>query len=135
LIERGGSKAVRDEVADLLLAADAARLSGHPAAALPFLSRVLASHSRDARAPMAAFTKGRLLLNLGRAAEGAAAFERALALGAQGSLRENALARAVESRGRAGDGARAASLAQDYVREYPRGRWLASVRAYGGLDE
>ena len=54
---------VRDDVDELLLAADTARLSGHPAAALPFLERVEHDHAGDARAPLAAFTLGRLYLN------------------------------------------------------------------------
>src|SRR4030095_2480411 len=41
---------------ELLMAADTARLSGHPSRAVPFLERVLSQFRRDPRAPLAAFT-------------------------------------------------------------------------------
>jgi transmembrane sensor len=134
LMVADGPAGVHDDVDDLLLAADAARLSGHAARALPYLDGVLERHARDDRAPMAAFTRGRICMTLKRPAEAAESFERALVLGAQGSLQENALARAVEAYGSAGDSARAASLARTYLARYPNGRWLTSVRAYGGLE-
>jgi transmembrane sensor len=132
LLREAGSGAVRDTVEDLLLAADSARLSGHQAQALPYLDRLLDKYPGDGRAAMAAFTRGRILLNLGRSASAGASFEQALRLGASGSLRENALARAVESYGRGGDG-RARGLAQRYLRDYPDGRWAASVKQHGGV--
>lgn len=133
LLEEAGSGAVRDSVDDLLLAADAARLSGHQAQALPYLDRVVKNHSGDGRSAMAAFTRGRILLGLGRSASAGASFEDALRLGAGGSLRENALARAVEAYGKSGDG-RARSLAQRYLSEFPEGRWVASVKQHGGVE-
>jgi transmembrane sensor len=135
LMQRQGAGAVRDEVDDLLLAADTARLSGHPDRALPYLRRVVEGHPRDERAPMAAFTRGRLMLASGQHDAAARSFEASLDLGARGSLSENALARAIEAHGRGGDAVRARALAVRYVDLYPRGRWLASVRAFGGLDE
>jgi transmembrane sensor len=126
---------VGDTVEDLLLAADAARLSGHADRALPHLSRIVSAHSSDARAPMAAYTRGLILLGLGSPGPAAASFDRARAMGAQGSLRENALARAVEAHSRAGNAAAAATLAREYVDMYPQGRWLASVRQHGRLEE
>jgi transmembrane sensor len=134
IIEARGASAVRDEVDDLLLAADAARLSGRGARALPYLERVVSDHASDGRAPMAAFTRGRVLLSLSRPAQAGASFEDAMRLGAQGSLYENSLARAVEAYGRAGN-ARATELARRYVERYPNGRWRSSVRAYGGIEE
>src|SRR5688572_24208599 len=47
---------------DLMLAADAARLSNHPEEAVRYLRRVTSQHAADSRAPLAAFTLGRLLL-------------------------------------------------------------------------
>jgi transmembrane sensor len=132
LLREAGSGAVRDSVDDLLLAADAARLSGHQAQALPYLDRVVSKYSGDGRSAMAAFTRGRILLNLGRASSAGASFEDALRLGAGGSLRENALARAVEAYGKSGNG-RAQALAERYLRQYPEGRWVASVKQHGGL--
>jgi transmembrane sensor len=133
LLEQAGSGAVRDSIDDLLLAADAARLSGHQAQALPYLDRVVSKYAGDGRSAMAAFTRGRILQNLGRSASAGASFEDALRLGAGGSLRENALARAVEAYGKSGDG-RAQSLAQRYLRDYPEGRWVASVKQHGGVQ-
>jgi transmembrane sensor len=135
IIEARGASAVRDEVDDLLLAADAARLSGRGARALPYLERVVRDHATDGRAPMAAFTRGRVLLSLSHPARAGASFEDAMRLGAQGSLYENSLARAVEAYGRAGQNARASELARRYVERYPNGRWRSSVRAYGGIEE
>src|SRR5450432_3191731 len=67
---------VREEPADLLLAADVARLSSHPAQAVAPLRRVCERYAKDARAPVAAFTLGRVLLDdLGRASEAASAFD------------------------------------------------------------
>jgi len=125
---------VRDDVDDLLLAADTARLSGHSARALPYLDRVVDQHAKDDRAPMAAFTRGRIYVELGRPGEAAEAFDRAIALGAAGSLHENALARAVEAYARAGNSDRAVTLARTYMARYPDGRWLAAVKAHAGLD-
>ena len=135
LLVAGGPASVRDDVDDLLLAADAARLSGHPGRALPYLDRLVAGHASDDRAPMAAFTRARIYMTIGRPGEAAESFERAISLGARGSLHENALARAVEAHSRNGDTQRAATLARTYCARYPAGRWLASVRANGGLDE
>ena len=74
-LRKAGPSAVRDDTADLLLAADAARLSGHPAEAVPYLERVLRGHTRDPRAGLAAFTLGRVLLDeLGRPSEAVEAF-------------------------------------------------------------
>ncbi len=71
-----GRDAVRDEAEDLMLAADVARLSAHPEEAIRPLRGVCDRHSSDRRAPVAAFTLGRVLLDdLGRPDEAAAAFQ------------------------------------------------------------
>jgi len=121
-------------VSELLLAADAARLSGHPSQAIPFLERVVEAHGEDARAPLAAFTLGSLLmhqLGMPREAEGAYAKARALTRG--GALAQDALARQVEAAHRAGDDGRARALAVEYLRQYPEGRRVDAVRRFGGL--
>jgi transmembrane sensor len=124
---------VADDVEELLLAADAARLSGHPSQALPFLRKVVDRHDDDPRAPLAAFTLGGVLLNqLGHPREAQSAYARARALAPQGSLAQDALAREVEAAHRAGDPARARVLALDYLERYPNGR-LQAVRGFGGL--
>jgi transmembrane sensor len=123
---------VRDAVDDLLLAADVARLSGHPAEALPWLERVERDHAGDARAPLAAFTRGRILMELGRAAEAAGQLERVLAMEPAGSLAEDALARAALAHAAAGRSGRAAELGSQYLEAHPGGRWATRMRAIGG---
>jgi transmembrane sensor len=132
-LRKAGPSAVRDDTADLLLAADAARLSGHPAEAVPYLERVLRGHARDPRAGLAAFTLGRVLLDeLGRPSEAVDAF--ALARSSGGPLAEDALARQVEALSRAGDVTRSRELALLYRRLYPNGRRAKAVSRFGGLD-
>jgi transmembrane sensor len=132
-LRKAGPSAVRDDTADLLLAADAARLSGHPAEAVPYLERVLRGHAHDPRAELAAFTLGRVLLDeLGRPREAVDAFAAARSSG--GPLAEDALARQVEALSRAGDVARSRDLGLLYRRLYPNGRRAKAVSKFGGLD-
>ncbi|HEX6240348.1 MAG TPA: FecR family protein, partial [Polyangiales bacterium] len=99
---KGGGQQM--DVSELLLAADAARLSGHPRAAVPFLERVVQQHASDARAPLAAFTLGGVLMNqLGMPREAEAAYAQARATSVGGALAQDALARQVEAAYRAGD--------------------------------
>jgi len=133
MLRKAGPSAVRDDTADLLLAADAARLSGHPAEAVPYLERVLRGHAHDPRAGLAAFTLGRVLLDeLGRPSEAVEAFARARSSG--GPLAEDALAREVEAASRAGDLARTRELALLYQRLYPNGRRSRAVATFGKVD-
>lgn len=132
-LQKAGPNAVRDDAAELLLAADAARLSGYPAEAVPYLERVLRRHANDPRAGLAAFTLGRVLLDeLARPREAMTAFARARAFG--GPLAEDALAREVEAAARAGDDARKRDLALLYRRLYPDGRRGKAVSRFGGID-
>ncbi len=108
------------EPADLMLAADVARLSNHPQAAVAPLRKVFGEFPRDARAPLAAFTLGRVLLeNLGQAGAAADAFHAAQTLAPSGPLAEDALAREIEARQRAGQHDRAKALAATLVKLYP----------------
>ncbi|HWZ91589.1 MAG TPA: FecR domain-containing protein [Polyangiaceae bacterium] len=132
-LKKAGPNAVRDETADLLLAADVARLSGHPAEAVPYLERVVRAHASDPRSGLASFTLGRVLLDeLGRPREAAEAFARARAAG--GPLAEDALAREVEAASRAGDTGKSRDLAREYQTLYPNGRRMKAVSRFGGLD-
>jgi transmembrane sensor len=134
-LSQGGNAQVEDVPNDLLLAADVNRLSGHPAGAVPLLRRVVKDHEKDPRAPLAAFTLGRVLLDeLGQPQAAAEAFARSRSLDAAGPLAADALAREVEAWSRAGDLSRARSTAEEYVRKYPKGGRLSSVRRFGGLD-
>ncbi len=121
---------VRDEPQDLLLAADVARLSSHPAQAVGPLRKVSSLYPKDPRAPVAAFTLGRVLLDdLGRASDAAGAFALAERLGPSGPLAGDALAREVEALKRSGQMAQARSVAQKYVTLHPDGRHAAALRA------
>jgi transmembrane sensor len=133
-LQAEGPEAVHNDAGDLLLVADVARLSGHPSAAEAALRRVLRHHGGDARAPLAAFTLGRLLLNdYGRPADAARAFSRARQLAPRGVLAQDALAREVECRARAGQKELARSLAEQYRKTYPAGQRTKTVEHYGGL--
>ncbi len=119
---------------ELLLLADVARLSHHPAEAVAPLSRLLREHAADPRAPLAAFTLGRVLLDeLGRPREAAQSFLRVQELDPSGPLSQDALAREVEAWSRAGEGSSARARALQYVQKYPTGRRLRSVRHFGEL--
>jgi len=121
---------------DLMLAADAARFSNHPAQATRFLERVTREHPQSSVAPLAAFTLGRIYLSqVGQPAKAADAFALSIKLAPSGSLAEAALAREVEAAKVAGQPARARGLAEQYQRRYPNGRRLASVREAGGLGQ
>jgi len=129
------SSELRDSPDDLLSAADVARLSHHPADAVEPLRRVIREHARDPRAPLAGFTLGRILLEqLGRPGEAAEAFAGMQTLAPDGPLVPDALAREVEAWSRAGDPEHARIRAEDYLRRFPDGNRVRSVRRYGGLD-
>jgi transmembrane sensor len=115
--------------------ADAARRAGHPVQALPYLRRLLRDHAADARAPLAAFTLGRILLaELDRPAEAADAFALSRRLAPGGPMASHALAREVEAAARGGDTSRARRLAETYLANYPAGPHLAAVRRHGGIE-
>ncbi len=119
---------------DLLLAADAARFSGHPLEATRYLERVTREHARESVAPLAAFTLGRIeMTQLAQPAKAADAFARALSLAPSGSLAEDALARETEAAELAGQHARAHDLAEQYLQRFPHGRRADSVRKSGGV--
>ena len=117
----------------LLAAADAARLQGRAQDGAVLLRRILNGHRSDPRAPLAAFTLGRvLLMELGQPSQAAAAFAEARALAPGGPFAEDALAREVEAWAKAGDKAKARARAQDYLRSYPKGLRAPAVQALGG---
>jgi transmembrane sensor len=125
------AREVTDAVDDLLLAADVARLSGHPREALPWLEAVERDHASDSRAVLASFTRGRILMEVGRPAEAARQLERVLAMEPDGSLAEDALARAALAHQAAGNDASAAELAARYLATHPSGRWSRRMSAIG----
>lgn len=119
----------------LLDAADTARLSGHPEEASVYLERVTKHYPRSPVAPLAAFTLGRICLDqLGQPHRAADAFALTFRLSPQGSLAQDALAREVEALSKGGREHEAYLQAQEYVKQYPDGRRLRAVRAYGNLE-
>jgi transmembrane sensor len=121
--------AVGSGAEELLLAADAARLSNHPEQAVGYLRRVTTEHAGDSRAPLSAFTLGRVLLSqLSRPSEAADAFALARRLRPSGGLAEDALAREAEARAAAGAAGKARTLAQTYVASYPQGKHLPTMQ-------
>jgi transmembrane sensor len=122
-------KAVRDEPGDLMLAADVARLSRHPAEATRYLSRVADGFPRDQRAAPAAFTLGRVLMeDLGQPGRAADAFRRAQQLAPRGPLFSDALAREADAAQRAGQQERARQLAARYLEQFPNGPQALRLR-------
>jgi hypothetical protein len=126
---------LRDEPDELYAAAEVSRRSGHPKDALPPLKLLLDQHARSPRAAQAAMLEGRVLLDdLGRARDAAVAFAQVRQLPGHQGLDEDALAREAEAWWRAGDGARARTRAREYLRIYPDGPQLGSVRRYDDRD-
>ncbi|MEM6733482.1 MAG: hypothetical protein AAF658_18125, partial [Myxococcota bacterium] len=126
---------VRNEVNQLMLAADAARLSGHPKDAVVYLERVVEQHSSDARAPVAAFTLGNMYMRALRDRQKATEmFQKTRQLAPEGPLAGDALAREVEAWARLGNADRARALAVEYLREYPKGSQVSAVKRFGDLE-
>jgi TolA-binding protein len=122
-----------EDPADLLQAADLARRSRHPQAAVAPLRRLVEHYPKDPRAPSAAFTLGWVLLtDLGRAREAAAAFAEAERIAPRGALAEDAAARVAEAWQKAGDQRRAARAARHYQQMYPGGRYIPLMRGLIG---
>jgi TolA-binding protein len=126
----GARAAARDEVADLLAQADALRRADDARAAAPLMRTILARHRRDPRAPAAAFTLGRILLDDGDAAAAARAFADARALAPRGPLASDALAREADAWARAGDHDRAIDRATQYLADYPDGARASAMRRH-----
>jgi transmembrane sensor len=126
---------VRDTVDDLLLAADAMRLSGKPKKGLIYLGQIVTGHRDDPRAVLAEFTRGRILISqLGRPREAVESFRHVQKMAPNSSLAEDALAREVESWYLLGEVGHARERALLYTTRYPSGRRTQAVRQYGGLE-
>ena len=131
-IARQSTEASVDELFEL---ADVARLSGHPAQAVPPLRRLVneysvqssarsGTHSRAAvsRAAVAAFSLGRIYADvLAQPADAAQAFERAVTIGCPRSLDEQARARWVQALLASGQHRNAQRRAAEYLEHYPNG--------------
>lgn len=134
------SKATADKEPDpegLFAQADQARREGRSEDAIRYLKAIADGHPENARAPLAAFTRGRVLLeSLNRPAQAAQAFAQARALsGQRGTLAEDALAREVEALRAAGNPSLARERAELYQRLFPNGIRLRQVMRSGGLQD
>lgn len=111
---------------DLLLGqADLARIAGRPDDAVELLRQLLRQSAGDGRAPLAAFTLGRILLDELQAPQQAAeAFAQARDLAPTGPLVEDTYLREVEAWLGAGQPARATARAREYL-----DRFSGSARA------
>ncbi len=119
----------------LLAEVDAVRSQGKPARAVELLRQLLREYPDDPRAPLAAFTLGRVLFNeLGRPREAAAAFRQVRQKAPGSQFAEDALAREVEAWERASELARARALATEYLERYPSGRHARRVKALTGIE-
>jgi transmembrane sensor len=128
------SRAAEPTAQQLLAEVDAARSRNQPERAVEILRQILREHPADPRAPLAAFTLGRMLLNeLGRPREAATAFHEVRKKGS-GQFAEDALAREVEAWSRAAEPDRARALARTYLERYPSGRHARRVKALSGLQ-
>lgn len=124
----------RDVAGSLLATADRARREGRPGEAVVALQALVRGHASDPRAPSAAFSLGRVLLETQHEfREAAAAFAMVSKLDRHSPLAEDALARQVEAWARAGSTEKARGLAEQYLREYPGGARSTSVRAHARL--
>ena len=126
---RNAGTRVSDLPEDHMLAADVARLSGHPQQAISHLRAVSERFADDPRAPVAAFTLGRVLHDLERPRDAAAAFRRARTLWPHGPLALDAWAGEAEALRDAGDSEAAHKLATSYLARHPSGRHARAMRA------
>lgn len=120
-----------ESVEELLILADVARRSGHPAEAVGPLQRALREHPYDRRGPVIAFTLGRVEADqLGHPRRAAIAFRRCLELGPPEALREDSMARLAEAHARAGQYDEARYAAEEYLRRYPDGDRASALRRW-----
>ena len=121
---------VKPEAVDTLWKrADAARRRGDTKEARASLTELLNNYEEDPRAPLAAFSLGRVLLDSGHSAKTAArAFAKARKLSPDGPLVEDALLREIESWHHAGDFRRVKRRSEKYLRLFPKGRYKKQIR-------
>ena len=133
--ERRGQAVPAPSAADLLAAADVDRSAGRRGESVALLRRLLHEHRDDVRAPLAAFTLGRILLmELAQPGEAASAFAQARALAPAGPFAEDALAREAEAWNKAGDAGKATARAREYLRLYPHGRRAGFLQGLIGSE-
>lgn len=133
-LSRETQRAVTAE--DLFTLADVARLSGHPGQAVAPLEKLVNEFPHDNRAPLAAFTLGRLHLDiLGNSDKAIFCFSQTISLGPPPSLKEHSYARLVEAFARSRKSGAAKTAAHEYMRRYPNGQYTHKVRNWARLEE
>lgn len=116
---------------DLLALADRQRRRGDLEGAIQTLKLAVERAPDDARASMAAFTLGKVLLDgVARPVEAQAAFRSCLNRSPPAAIAEDALARLAEAQARSGALKAASATAREYEKRYPNGRRLADVRRW-----
>jgi len=124
-----------DSAEELMRQADSARQAGRADDGATALRTLLREHRGDVRAPLAAFTLGRMLLiELHDPAGAAEAFGEARSLAPGGPLAEDALAREVQAWEKAGQPSLAKLRAEEYLHLHPNGRREGAVRKAGGIE-
>ena len=112
----------------LLSRANEQRRQGDVVGAEASLRRALSEHPSEPQAALAAFTLGKLLLDVaGRPSEAALAFGRCLAMSPPSALAEDALFRLAEAQTKAGDPDAASRSAREYASRYPQGRHVRDI--------
>ena len=109
-----------------MMLADIARRAGHPGEAMPIYAQVVTRSPTDVRAPVAAFSRGRLQL-AGAPADAAESFAFVRGHPAAAALFEEATALEAGARSRAGQGTRARAIAAEYLARFPQGRHSESM--------
>ncbi|GAC1353322.1 MAG: hypothetical protein NVSMB1_25680 [Polyangiales bacterium] len=117
-------------VDDLFALADLARRSGHPVEAVLPLQRLLDEFPSHPQTSVAAFTLGRVQLELGAVANAARSFQRAITLGVPGGLAEDAFRYLVGCRLRSGDRQGAQAAYDEYRARFPNGTQAPEMRAW-----
>jgi TolA-binding protein len=116
--------------AELLLLADAARLSGHPDRAREALLELRRRFPKDSRRAAAAFVLGKIAFDQRRAfAEAATWFSASIREQPSGSLSREASGRLIEALRNSGDSAAARRAAEDYLTKYPDGPHASVARS------
>lgn len=131
-LERAGGfdLALASATADQLMTlAEVARATGQSGQAIRALRRVVDQFSSDPNAPIAAYTLGTLLEKSGDKAGASKAFEAYRRLSPKGDFAEDALARQVEVAIEQGNVELARQLADQYAKDFPKGRRLSEIRA------
>jgi len=125
----GTTRSHPTSAAELLKAADLARVSGDTTQAARLLERIVKQYPSDPRAAGAAFTLGVLRLQQGQPGRAVQALRQALSLGAPSSLQQDCYLRLVEAHLNGRQRTQAEAVAQEYRDRFPAGRHRRAIQA------